>query len=435
MGSVGSPDASMKKMTVGFPLNRTVKVILTAVLTACAGALGSSSSFYNEALLDAFFGFALASVVILHLRVRPKWSDALLIVVIGCFFGVVDFGFLHYPPRVMAGISFLGLSSFLIMAIRAVWARDGGSARALLYAWVPAVLFVASDYFATTMLEWTGAAHPKTLDGYLLSFDYSLRVPLIFIAGQLYALRPWLHNASLLAYVGLAIPIAVVYGSRLVRFNDRAFPTMLAFLITGPVGILFYNLFPACGPHALFQQNFPFHVLPIDQVQQLVIEPVAIEGPRNAIPSLHMAWVLLAWWYSRGLGWVERVVALTFLVFTIFATLGTGEHWLVDLIVAFPFALFIQATCAYSVPWRESRRLSALAFGLLCTLGWLIALRYAPRLFWTSPIVPWALAIGTVALTSIRQWKLYECADVLPSVQGLTAPVSSVAPEASVPAS
>jgi hypothetical protein len=292
------------------------------------------------------------------------------------------------------------------MAIRTVWAKEVATVKKLLYAWGPAALFVLSEYFASTMLQWTTAAHPKTLDLYLLSFDYSLRVPIVFIAGQMYSLRPWLHNASLLAYVGLAIPISLVYAGRLVRFKEKASPAMLAFLITGPLGILFYNLFPACGPHALFQQGFPFHPFPMAQAPRLQLEALVVPGPRNAIPSLHMAWVLLAWWYSRGLSRIERLIALTFVIFTVFATLGTGEHWFVDLIVAFPFALFVQAIAAYSVSWKDSRRVAAFLFGLLCTLGWLVMLRYGAKIFWSSPLVPWALAVATVVLTVIRQAKL-----------------------------
>jgi hypothetical protein len=56
-----------------------------------------------------------------------------------------------------------------------------------------------------------------------------------------------------------------------------------------------------------------------------------------------MAWVLLVWWYSRALSWWERSIAFFFLFFTVLATLGTGEHYLIDLVVAFPFAVFVEA--------------------------------------------------------------------------------------------
>ena len=387
------------------------KVVLTLLLLACVGALAFSKQFYTDAMIDAFFAFALASVLILQFRVRPAWLDALLVLAFTLLMATVDFRFFRFAPSLMAWLSFAGLSSLLVMGIRAVWAEKPATRRMLLYAWVPAVLFVASDYFASNMLEWTTVAHPKTLDLYLLSFDYSLRVELASIAGRMYVLYPWLHNPSLLVYVGLAIPITVVYSGRLIRFQERAFPSMLAFLITGPVGVLFYNLFPACGPHALFQQGFPFHPFPIAQVSRLLLEPVAVAGPRNAIPSLHLAWALLAWWYSRGLSWFERLIAFLFLAFTAFATLGTGEHWFVDLIVAFPFALMIQGLCAYSLSWKDGRRLAAFFSGLLGTLAWLIMLRFGAKFFWTSPIVPWALAAATVMLACVRQARLDQGVD------------------------
>jgi hypothetical protein len=386
--------------------NLAAKVALTLLLLACAGASAFSNQFYREAMVDSFFAFALASVLILHFRVQPEWFDALLVLAFTLLFATVDFRFLHFAPKVMAWFSFAGLSSLLVLGIRAVWAEKGATRRMLLYTWVPAVLFVVSDYFASNMLEWTTAVHPKTLDLYLLSFDYSLRVELASLAGRMYALHSWLHNPSLLVYVGLAIPITVVYAGRLVRFKERAFPSMLAFLITGPVGVLFYNIFPACGPHALFQQGFPFHPFPMAQASRLLLEPLAVAGPRNAIPSLHLAWALLAWWYSRGLSWFERLIAFLFLTFTVFATLGTGEHWFVDLIVAFPFALMIQGLCAYSLPWKDSRRLSAFFSGLLGTLAWLIMLRFGAKFFWTSPVIPWVLAAATVVLTGVRQARL-----------------------------
>ena len=385
--------------------------VLTLLLSLCVGAFAFSNQFYTEAMVDSFFAFTLSSVLILHFRVRVEWFDALLVLVFTLLLATVDFRFLHFAPHVMAWFSFAGVSSLLVMGIQAIWAENRGTRRMLLYAWVPAVLFVASDYFASNMLEWTAAAHPKALDLYLLSFDYSLRVELASIAGRMYVHHPWLHNPSLLVYVGLGIPITVVYAGRLVRFKERAFPSMLAFLITGPVGVLFYNLFPACGPHALFQQGFPFHPFPMAQASRLLLEPLAVAGPRNAMPSLHLAWALLAWWYSRGLSWFERLIAFVFLAFTAFATLGTGEHWLVDLIVAFPFALMIQGLCAFSLSWNDGRRLAAFFSGLLGTLAWLIMLRFGAILFWTSPVLPWALASATVVLTCIRQARLAQGVD------------------------
>lgn len=389
-----------------------VQSLLTAVVLVAVGMLGFSSTFYGEALDDAFFGLALASVVILHQRVGPSWLDAAWTAAGMAVLGIVDFHFLHYPPKVMAWFSFLGLSSFAIMVLRSIWSQRR---RMFLYAWIPAAAFVMSDYFASSMLEWTAKAHPKTLDLYLLSFEGSLRTQLAFVAGQLYARLPSLHNLALIAYMGLAIPITTIYAGRLVRFKEGAFPAMLAFLVTGPIGILFYNLFPASGPHNLFRSNFPFHPFPIADLPRLALAPLAMPGPRNAMPSLHLAWTLLAWWYSRGLSWMERAIAFAFLALTAFATMGTGEHFFVDLVVAFPFALLICGLCAYPVSWKDSRRIAAILVGLGVTLAWLAMLRYGAKLFWSSPIVPWALSAATMAIAYIRQAK-FDAANEAPQI-------------------
>jgi len=53
-----------------------VRSSLTLLVLLGVGMLGFSRQFYTEALDDAFFGLAFASVVILHQRIRPSWLDA-----------------------------------------------------------------------------------------------------------------------------------------------------------------------------------------------------------------------------------------------------------------------------------------------------------------------------------------------------------------------
>jgi hypothetical protein len=106
------------------------------------------------------------------------------------------------------------------------------------------------------------------------------------------------------------------------------------------------------------------------------------------MPSLHIAWVLLAWWFSRGLSVWERAIAMIFVVFTVFATLGSGEHYFVDLVVGFPFALFVYSLCAFPLGWTHKRKV-AFCLGLGLALGWFAALRGDINLFWFSPSLPW----------------------------------------------
>lgn len=391
------------------PLNRAAKYLLTLLLVALAAWLGTSAQFYREALVSAFFGIALASVIIIHLRIHPSWQDALLILTGTLLFAAVDFRLLHFAPAIMAWFSFAGLSSLLVFGLRTVWAKDPDR-KLLLLGFIPSLLFVTSEYFADDLLHWTSAIHPKMFDLYLFSFDASLHVQIPFLFGQAYSMWPALRVAGLIFYIGLPIPIALIYAGRVLRAREKAIPSFIAFLATGPAGVIFYNVLPALGPVHVFKEAFPWHPLSTAQAAKLLLEPIAVAGAPNAIPSLHMAWVLLVWWYSRGLSWWERTIAFAFLFFTVLATLGTGEHYFVDLIVAFPFAVLMEALCEFSLPLKNHTRVCAFGFGLLATLAWLLTLRYAPGIFWSSAILPWTLCAATIAASLFCEWQLQRAA-------------------------
>ena len=378
--------------------NRTTRIVLTAVLLICGIWLGTNRQFYAQAMVSAFFAFALANVIIIHLRLLPTWKDGSLILAGTLIFALVDLRVLHLGRAILIWLSFAGLSSLLIFGVRTIWA-DQPERKRLQLGFILSLLFVVSEYFADNMLRWTALRQPGDLDLYLFSFDASLGVEIPFVVGRTFFHYPWLRLAAVLFYLGLPIPIALIYAGRLLRDSKKAIAAGLAFLITGPIGIIFYNLFPALGPVHLFLKGFPLHPFPMDQAAKLVPGPIPLSGPPNAIPSLHMAWVLLAWWYSRGLSWWERSIALLFMFFTVLATLGTGEHYFIDLIVAFPFALMIESICTFSLKRNDRNRMLAFCWGLAGTLGWFVLLRHALHFFWISPILPWLSCALTVVLT------------------------------------
>jgi hypothetical protein len=73
------------------------------------------------------------------------------------------------------------------------------------------------------------------------------------------------------------------------------------------------------------------------------------------------------------------------------ATLGMGEHYLLDLVVAVPFALGVEAACAGQWSWRVglAGALTALWIGV-------VRVRAVP-----SELAAWASMAGTVALGSM----------------------------------
>ena len=151
--------------------------------------LGTSTRFYTEALISAFFGLALASVLIIHLRVRPSAIDTILVLGNTALLAILDFRILHFKPEIVAWLSFAGLSSLFILGLRTVWAK-AADRKLLQLAFIPACLFVVSEYYADTFLHWTSTLHPKVFDLYLYSFDASLKVQIPFLVGQSFATWP-----------------------------------------------------------------------------------------------------------------------------------------------------------------------------------------------------------------------------------------------------
>ena len=378
---------------------------ISVILAFGAMSLAADRSFYQLSLSSEFLWLCLASMAIIHLSVRPKWAEAGLLACVTGVLCAVEFGLAGMPAKAECVFALLGLASLAIMGLRMVWS-ERVEAKLWFWAFVPGLLFVGFGWLTPPLLEYGQIARPKVLDLYLYSFDSSLRFQPSFLVGLLFVKLPWLRVICYFFYLGLAVPIAAVYAGHLVRNQKAATPIMLALLYTGPIGGMFYGLFPALGPVHLFQQSFPLHPLPIEQVRHLFLEALPLPGYRNAIPSLHMGWVLLTWWYCRGLSkWTEAVV-LAFVFFTVLATLGSGEHYLIDLVVAFPFCVMIQGLFAFSLKWNDGKRLLAAFGGLATVLAWLWALRFVPHFFWASPLIPWLLVIATVAFSAWMQQRL-----------------------------
>jgi hypothetical protein len=410
------------------PAERAWRVLLSVAIVAGVPALAASHIFYVSAIASTFYPYVFASVVFIHLRMRFRWVDSGGIVLLGVAFALLDQFVIHRSSTVyvVTWVSFLGMASLVIMGLNAVW-LEGEERKTVLLALIPSILILASNHYAGYLHKFTENAHPKVLDLYLYSFDSSLHAPVAFWMGQIYEKWKLLGDVSFVFYVGLPFSLALVYAGQASRMRGKAIPIFVAFLLMGPIGGIFYNLFPALGPVHLFGARFPWEPLAADQARRLLLEPVAIPGLRNAIPSLHMGWTLMSWWYSRGLSVWERGLAMLFVVFTIVATMGTGEHYFIDLVVAFPFVLFLQAMCATELKWNDSRRLAPFAFGLATLLIWLWALRHWPQLFWYSVAIPWILCALTIGVSEkLRRGFRDVVVGILPSTA--SQPASANAP-------
>jgi len=383
------------------------RIFGAAALAAVAAAVGFSQTGYEVGAENPFMWWVLLGIVFIHMRLRFSWADVAVVASMAAAFSYVAFAVRGLDAQFSAACCYIGLASWTVLGIRAIWA-DAAERQHTGYlpAFVACSFFVGFLYVAAPVLFYAEQLQPKTLDLYLLSFDGSLGFQPSFFIGQYYAAFPWLRRLGLIAYEGLPLALALAYVENLRAHRKRSVAVGLGIFYLGVLGVLAYNLFPATGPIHLFGELFPQHPLGMAEARALPMAAIPVRGSRNAIPSLHMAWILWCWWWARDLAAWAKAVLGGFVVFTVVATLGTGEHYLIDLVVAVPFTLMVLGLFCLTLPWNNKHRLAAVAAGLAGTLGWLVLLRYGRPVFWLSPIVPWGLAMATVGGASWMEWRL-----------------------------
>jgi hypothetical protein len=290
--------------------------------------------------------------------------------------------------------AFLGLGSLTVMTLAMVWAKS----RAYLVPLRRALVLPMFSLVAGVSMDAVTRSEPSAYDLYLYSFDCGLGITPGASIAKLFDALPWIGIAASAIYA-LLLLFPTLYDAWGLRRGVRG-SLMTAFVVAGVGGFIFYQICPGLGPLYVFGSRFPSHLPAPGQFNLALYHG---SGARNAMPSMHMTWALLVWWSAWELTPLARFIATGFATLTFLATLGFGEHYLVDLIVAVPFVLLIEAICAL----RRERRtaLGAGALGLALTLSWLLVLR-TPMVAQLPVWACWAMVVGTIAVTVPVQFAL-----------------------------
>ncbi len=346
---------------------------------------------------------ALPGVALVHLATRPERP----MILASLLLALTNFlAFIHACSSVMeilllAGAS-VGIGCFLSlawMALATASPRDRSfapfGAAAILLAFCAAV----GLFFRLTVI-----LAPTTYDIALYQFDQSFGFQSSFLVGQLLSALPLLKGLAHGAYVLVSAAIAAMYALQLRTGKPASGNIILPFATAAAVGWVLYLVYPAAGPIYAFGDLFPANPPATSglHLQSLALPAAA----RNCMPSLHMAWALLILWNSRAYGRPIRVLAAALLVLTILATLGLGEHYAIDLVVAVPFAMAVEAACTTSVPLRRRVRLAPLVTGAALTSAWIIGLKLGFQSLISSPSVCWTLVAATVIPSILLEKRL-----------------------------
>jgi len=308
----------------------------------------------------------------------------------------------------------LGAASLAALAWRARRSADlheRSNARAALIA---CLFIVLSGSCPATYLHATILLHPTAFDGVLYRFDGTLGFQASAVAARAAAAAPPTLVVLDFVYDYVGLWFAAVFGLTLRRRANPPVDLLYLWALCG-LGFIAYQFYPASGPAYAFGNAFP-NALPAP-AQVLGEAGLVTPAPRNAMPSMHTAWVMVLWAYSRLLGvkWVERG-CVAVLALTLAATLAKGEHYLIDLVVALPFAAALLAASLRAVPWHDSSKRRIVFTGLGLWLAWIVALRFALPLFESVPGLSWLAVIATLYCGALLHRRFFALAHGVPSV-------------------
>jgi hypothetical protein len=397
------------------------------------GVVGSASwcaflllAAYSLNLSIPYLPLAVAGALAFYLRSHLEtWECATWVAVSVIFCSVTHFPHDHNWINAGSGIlAGFGLGAFLMLGLRWLWSETVERRRTYSLL-APAAALVAFVMSAQRALSLANILYPKTFDLYLYLFDGSFGFQPSFFAGRAMAASSILRVAAALTYISLPFVMALVYAlSQPKGAEHPSWDIITLFLMAGLGGWALYNIVPATGPAYVFGMDFPWRSIPYHSLRKLLLEQIPVKGdiPRNAIPSLHMAWVMLLYWNTKGLARSLRIFMLAYLALTVVSTLGTGEHYFVDLVAGVPFAFFAQAAVSPGHKPRVAMRAAAAAAGLALTLGWLLLVRFGVHWMLISPVLPWSLAV----LSGVAVWRLRSWFDNLPAMCSTTTAVPTI---------
>lgn len=357
---------------------------------------------------EPYLPFVIAGAFAFFLRAKPtRWeiygwlfSSALFVKVI--HLSAIPFWVL----RVAAGFSLLGFGAILLLGLRIAWSEREAQENSLAFL-APALILIVFILTSSNVLRISGGLSPQTEDAWLYAFDGSLGFQPSFAVGRIMFTHLFLARSAFLTYLSLPFAMAVVCAWKTAPTAKRiSWHMLIIILLAGVGGWLLYNVVPGTGPIYACGRDFPWREIAYRELPKFVVRKISLPTgiPRNAMPSLHMGWAILLYWNSKGFPRALRVALFLFLILTVVATLGGGQHYFIDLVVSLPFVLAVQSAASLAGP-NKRRHIVALLLGLGATFGWLLIVRFGLALAMISPAIPWSLILITLAGTIwLRSW-------------------------------
>ncbi|MGO8833512.1 MAG: phosphatase PAP2 family protein [Roseiarcus sp.] len=390
-------------MKLSNSLSCRASAIAALALVALAQFLSAADSDTAPSrLLIRFFCFPAGWSVAIFLLIVVSMRDRAILVgwMLSCASvgGLAGAALGSSRPDLLGGVvGGFGFAPYLF----ALW-RIGANSRAERSQWIDLlaaaslihISALAIPFFRDQTARWL----PAIVDLRIAELDEAFGAQPSSAMANVFAALPPLHSLSLAAYAFVQLPIVVVAAFHWKRKVAGEISILPAFIIGSMIGFACYWLTPAIGPRAYFGADFPLMHTTVDYLANRALLDFNASHPRNAMPSMHISWALLVFLYTRGFPLWARFYAGAFVFLTACATLGLGEHYLMDLVVAAPLVLAVRALCAAGLNWAESARLRGAATGFALLAFWIGAIRLGPSIAPSTALILVALTVGASAL-------------------------------------
>jgi predicted membrane-bound spermidine synthase len=393
-------DAARRLLAVGFCAALAVEIFLGAL-----GIVPTVWTLLKRAAVgqSPFLALSIASAFLMHRFITPpEWRNRELVrglAVEAVFTG----GRAALGMPLLPGLG-VGLGTYAVAARLIRWVRARPEGRALqARVFFDIFAFTAFAVLSQAFLGLTALLRPTVFDPFVyaaeggLGFQPSAAVKVLF--GQV----PPLAALAGVVYVALPVGLALAHAFQQERSPGSPPRALCSFFLIAIVGYLLYFVFPVIGPRFLFEAVGGGTTRPNPMPTHAILGPYDVA--RNCMPSLHTAWALAFFFQTRGLSRWARSVGVLWATMTPLAALGFELHYLIDLVVAVPFAVVIDAFSHRLSSARAEPRKRLVGVGLSLVGLWFVALRYGWRLLESNRILTWGLVLATVAIGVVLRRK------------------------------
>ncbi len=389
----------------------SIGMLLVAIVPYLLGITHINTNLYlifndlGSSLLYKNLGFGMAGCLLPYFASRRGWKEYAVVLMLG-FISAVFVWFSHPPAwsfpfwsvkNLMISSLGFGLASMAMIFFNKGRGPESELTRQKLIDFY--VFVTLLQFSAYTLLSLTVVLHPRTFDGvaYLIDAGFGFN-PSVLVA-KIHATHHWFAVILNAGYEWGLWGVALVFAFQLRQTRTPPANLLMVWSISVPCALIAYHFCPVAGPVFFFGKEYFPHAMPaLEQISGLAASSGITY--RNGFPSMHFGTCLIVLFAARyEKSWLLKCFLYALSASVLLATLGLGEHYLIDLVGSFPFIVAIQSFCTRVDQSGQRYRIEAIVTGIAAWFIWVVLIRNGLGLFQAIPGLVWVISAITIAMS------------------------------------